>query len=157
MMYFVGRLVYFSAIGVLFLTLIGPVLGILGTLLPFAIIGALVWGADRGVRRLVVGKGDASPTVVPVEVSNPPLVVSEVREERPRRGWLARTGRVVLEVLSGAVVAGAVAAAFSWGTPAAAETVVTAVLVGGAVGFLVGSPSKPDAANELRPACDVAC
>jgi hypothetical protein len=153
-----GKLAYFSVLGFLFVTLIGPVLGILGTLLPFAVIGGLVWGGYRVVRRVVVGRRiEPRPEVVPVEVSPPRVEVNEAVVDRPWRRRFARTGKLLGEMAGGAIVAGGVAAVFCWGMPTAAETVITAVLAGAGIGFLVGCSSTPEAAAEARPVCDVAC
>jgi hypothetical protein len=46
------RVFWFTALGFLTVVLIGPVLSILGTILPFALLGALVWLAWSGARRL---------------------------------------------------------------------------------------------------------
>jgi hypothetical protein len=46
------RVFWFTALGFLTVVLIGPVLSIVGTILPFALIGALVWFAWGGLRRL---------------------------------------------------------------------------------------------------------
>jgi hypothetical protein len=46
------RVFWFTALGFLTVVLIGPVLSILGTILPFALVGVLVWLAWSGLRRL---------------------------------------------------------------------------------------------------------
>ena len=46
------RVFWFTALGFLTVVLIGPVLSILGTILPFALVGALVWLTWWGLRRL---------------------------------------------------------------------------------------------------------
>jgi hypothetical protein len=45
------RVFWFTALGFITVVLIGPVLSILGTMLPFALVGALVWLAWSGLRR----------------------------------------------------------------------------------------------------------
>jgi hypothetical protein len=53
------RVVWFSVLGLLTVVLIGPVLSVVGTLLPFALIGAAVWlvwwGSERLARRFRLG------------------------------------------------------------------------------------------------------
>lgn len=57
------RVLWFTALGWLTLLLIGPVMAVAGTLLPFALIGGLVWlvwwGAERATRhaRLAYANG----------------------------------------------------------------------------------------------------
>jgi hypothetical protein len=43
------KLMWFTVLGFATVTLTGPVLAVLGTLLPFALVGALVWLAYKGV------------------------------------------------------------------------------------------------------------
>lgn len=46
------RVFWFTALGFLTVVLIGPVLSIIGTILPFALVGALAWFSWWGVRRV---------------------------------------------------------------------------------------------------------
>jgi hypothetical protein len=146
----VGKVVQFSLLGFLAIVLVGPVLGILGTLLPFALIGALVWGGYRGLRRLVAPRRP--------ERERPPLPVREVRVEpvalpvvKERRGpsRFRQAGRVMLEMVCGALVGGLVCGAVSWQQPWFSETLAAGLLAGAAVGYIVGG-SRPEPA---RSAC----
>jgi hypothetical protein len=47
------RVFWLTVIGVMTVFLIGPVVTILGAVLPFTLVGALVWGVWVGARRLV--------------------------------------------------------------------------------------------------------
>jgi hypothetical protein len=47
-------LCYFAALGLATVVLIGPALAIVGTVLPFALVGVLVWGLWHSMRRLAV-------------------------------------------------------------------------------------------------------
>jgi hypothetical protein len=48
-----GRLTFLAFVGFVALMLIGPVLAVVGTLLPFAVVGVLVWSGYRLFRRAV--------------------------------------------------------------------------------------------------------
>lgn len=148
MLYLLGRLAYFAVLGIVALVAAGPVIGVVGVLLPFALVGLLAYGGYLGVNRLL---GKKKP---PVEVTpDAPALVEIVKEEvvetpppAPRRkSWL---GRVIVEVIGGAVVAGAVAAAITWQSPAMAETVFAAIAAGAVVGYVVGD-SRPEAVKPV--------
>jgi hypothetical protein len=55
-MYFLTlrRVFWWTIIGLITVVTIGPVIAVVGTVVPFTIIGVLVWFAARGVHRLVV-------------------------------------------------------------------------------------------------------
>ena len=163
MMHLLGRLAYFSLIGFVAIVLAGPTIGVIGTLLPFAIVGFALYGAYRGIERMVFGKRkspaelDVPPTELrhpkPVVVRDALPVVEKVREETPARpGRLRRVGWVMQEMVCGAAVAGCVAAVFCWQAPAFGETIGAAIACGAIVGFVVGR-SVPEGVKSAQPVC----
>lgn len=156
MMHAFGKLAYFAMVGFMGIVLVGPVVGVVGALLPFAAVGLAVYGIYHGVRRLIVGKQEVPKelVLVPVEVKVPEPIVEPVllRDEVPTPGRLRRVGRVIQEMFCGAVVAGAVAAAFCWQTPGMGETISVAVAAGAVVGFVVGG-ALPDSARGVKAEC----
>jgi hypothetical protein len=163
MLHLLGKLAYFAVLGFVAIVLVGPVVGVVGTLLPFAIVGGLVYAGYRSVDRMVRGKRktlrelDVAPVVIkrpePIEVKRPEPVAAKVREETPRPGRLRRVGRVMQEMVCGALVAGSVAAAFTWQSPGMGETVGAALLAGAVVGFVVGRSVPEGEKPAALPAC----
>src|SRR5436190_14366869 len=145
------KLAWFRALGLAAIVLVGPVLGIVGALLPFALIGLLVWGAYQGVLRLV-GRRPATPRFIDSPREVRPVVHAEPSRELPRRRRWARAGRVLLEMTCGALLGGLVAGAICWESAHVAETIATATLVGAVVGYVVGgSPGRQS--EGARPSC----
>jgi hypothetical protein len=150
------KLVLFAVLGFATVMLIGPVLAVVGTLLPFALVGALVWLAYKGVRRLAARLRGP-------ERRDLRDVLREVRRGGRRalahglhkgsawapavRGRLRLVrDRVVarLEVLCGALVGALVC----WSiTGAVDDYTALGALVGAALGFVAGGP-KPQPARE---------
>lgn len=146
MCYLIGRLAHFAVLGLVAIVAVGPVVGIVGVLLPFAVIGLVAFAGYRLVGRLFGRRRAAIPPLPAVAEPAPHQVaeVEPVREEpaRPRRG------RVVVEVLCGGLVGGLVAAAVTWQAPELLGTVVPAVVAGAVVGYVVGGTN----AERGRPA-----
>jgi hypothetical protein len=164
------KLVWFTVLGFATVILIGPVLAVLGTVLPFALVGALVWLAYKGVRRLA-GRGREKPALpevlqeagrgarrafaqgiqkcsgwAPAVRRWPPAARCRLRAAG---GWVAARGRSagrrLLEILCGALVGALV----SWLiTGAVDDYTALGALVGAALGFVAGG-SKPQPAREL--------
>jgi hypothetical protein len=159
------KLVWFTVLGFATVILIGPVLAVLGTVVPFALVGGLVWLAYQGVRRLVGrGRGQEKPAL--------PEVLQGARREARRAfaqgiqkcsrwapaarcrlraagGWVAVRGRAagrrLLEILCGALVGALV----SWLiTGAVDDYTALGALAGAALGFVAGG-SKPQPARDL--------
>src|SRR5262245_49069327 len=100
-------LVFLALLGVGILVLAGPVLGILGIVLPFAIIGGMAWVAYRGVRsvrrrwrpgvrpeQFVRHHNEAQkPRIMPVA-----LPIVQPRRRRPMSGAMRTALYVMLEV-----------------------------------------------------------
>jgi hypothetical protein len=191
------RVFWFTALGFLTVVLIGPVLSILGTILPFALVGALVWLAWWGLRRLAerflpsVVREKLTPTLVLPAVGcgarrvfqegvrhckdYGPVVCERVWQagsgagrmlrqgmqhcrqvgpalrEQGRRieskvaTWTRAAARIVVEGTCGAAVGGLVAWYVVGPTE---ESVAIGVLVGAALGFVLGG-SKHEPARKL--------
>jgi hypothetical protein len=164
-------LVCLALLGVAVIVLIGPVLAILGVLLPFAIIGALAWAGYRlfqvvfrrersRQRALVLLKDDPPARPTPPSVVLAPAPVVAVAEKRPvphrpsRLRSLARSAfHVAVEVGCGAAVGGALAVV-AWQSGAAMQSgaaieqqVALGAAIGAVVGFVVGG-SRPAQAGE---------
>ncbi len=164
MLHLLGKLAYFSVLGFLAIMLAGPIVGVVGTLLPFALVGGLIYGGYHGALRLArrwrksPRDLDVPPPELrrtePVAIPRPePIPVRvPVREDVPRPSRLRRFGRVMQEMVCGALVAGSVAAAFTWQAPGMGETVGAALLAGAVVGFVVGR-SVPEATRASQPVC----
>jgi hypothetical protein len=157
-------LCYFTALGLATVVLIGPTLAVVGTLLPFALLGVLVWVFWRGVRRLA---GRTRWDAVQARLA-PAWVLPEVRQRaghaiqeglrrcpdlRPairthfrgvRAGLLLRAralGHRLVETVSGGLLGGLAA----WlAVGAADETVAVSALAGAVLGALLPGPqSRP--------------
>jgi hypothetical protein len=156
-------LVCLSLLGFAVTVLIGPAVAVVGTLLPFALIGGLVWGGYRGSRslvrrlrtgrrvRLVVDEPPAAPTPEPVPV---PVAFSPPAEERPaprapgRMRSLLRTAmHVAVEVGCGAAVGAALGVLVDWQNGVGPEHALLGAAIGAVVGFVVGG-SRPGGAAE---------
>jgi hypothetical protein len=136
--------------------LIGPVLAVVGFLLPFALIGALAWVCyrfGRGLIQRVVRRRRARLVLVdapPAHVEEP-VVLQTVAEDkvvpRPpsRLRSLARSSlHVAVEVCCGAALGAALAVVADWQTGAGIEHVALGAAIGAVVGFVVGgSRSQP--------------
>jgi hypothetical protein len=72
-----GWLAKFAFFGLLTVVLIGPVVGLMGVLLPFAIIGGSVWLLVRGVRRLFTPR---RPIEVPAAEEAPAMAAASGSE-----------------------------------------------------------------------------
>jgi hypothetical protein len=158
MLQLLGKIAYFTVLGFVVIMLIGPVLGIAGAILPFALVGFAVWLAYRGVQRLV-GRFRKEGKPIPIELRTPRIVTQvreqvreKVRDKLVRTGRLQRAGRVLQEMVCGALVAGIVVAAFSWQSPAMGESVAVASLAGAIIGFIVGR-AIPDDTRAMRVEC----
>jgi hypothetical protein len=147
------KLIWWSLLGFAAVVLIGPALAVLGTLLPFALVGAGVWGAYRGVRVLVerrrtVRGADAPPRVVAVRRVEPearprlPVPRPSLPDPEELRRQASRAWRLGLEVVCGALVGCLLGAAAMWQTPAGPECVVVGLLAGAAAGFVVGGGGR---------------
>jgi hypothetical protein len=143
MFHLMARLFYFAVIGFIGIVAIGPVAAVVGALLPFALIGLFVFGAYRGVQRLVGARraGNFRIPAPPVAARRVEPAAGAAHEAAPCPARSGRRGRVVLEVLCGGLVGGAVAAAMCWQTPELAGTVIPAVVAGAVVGYVVGGSS----------------
>jgi hypothetical protein len=100
------------------------------------------------------GMTEATPVVAPMEIKPIPLPVLErIPDDVPSQPsrW-RRAGRMLQEMVCGALIAGGVAAAFCWQAPGMAETVGAAVLAGTIVGFVVGR-SLPDVSKPMASEC----
>jgi hypothetical protein len=163
-------LVCLSLIGLAVTVLIGPVLAVLGVLLPFALIGGLAWGGYhagcmllrrlRGDRRPVVFKDEApASTPLPMidsRVAQGPAPVHPMR----RLGALARTGlHLFVEVGCGAALGAGLAVLADWQSSASIERVLLGAGIGAIVAFVVGgSPPRrvPDGTEESLKAASQA-
>jgi hypothetical protein len=154
-------LFYFTALGFAAVVLIGPVAAVVGTALPFALIGVLVWGLVRGLRRwsgnfrrtaadrraplpVLPVAGHPAPRAFPhgVQAARDFGPVRPVRQERVR----AR-GRRFSEMISGALVG----ALLAWLAVGSVDgTLAAGALAGAALGFVTGRPRQP--ARELAAA-----
>jgi hypothetical protein len=129
----IGYALGWTALGFIVLLAIGPVLAVVGTLLPFALIGFLTWAVYRGIRWLV-----GRPAEGPLEKRFPEAkaqcfrVLRRTRSAscRAARGLVALVGRplgFLLHLLLGGLrwvgrkvcwvvfrVGAAVGRAFSW-------------------------------------------
>jgi hypothetical protein len=144
---------YLSLLGLAVVVLIGPVLAIAGVLLPFAVIGALAWGAYRLVRALGWRLWRRQRRHVMLQKEPlPALVVEELPAEpasRPSR--LRRATRtalnVLVEVTSGAALGFGLAVLAGWQAGILFEYAPLGAAIGAVVGFVVGG-SRPFSAQE---------
>lgn len=168
------RVIWFTVLGAAAIVLVGPVLTVAGTILPFALVGALIWLAWRGAARLVSSfsladvRGKlAAETVLPAAgavgrragcafrhgvqhcYAAAPVLREQARWMRSKLAAHVRTAvRMLVEIVCGAAVGAVVA----WYTMESVEgAVAIGMLVGGALGFVVGgskhssTPSEPEA------------
>jgi hypothetical protein len=143
-----------SLLGLAVVVLIGPVLAIAGVLLPFAVIGALAWGAYRLVRWLGwrVWRGRRRHVVIlPKEpelalVAEEPSADPAPRPTRLRRG-LRTALNVIFEVGCGAALGLGLALLAGWQTGVVLEYAPLGAVIGAVVGFVVGG-SRPFSGQE---------
>ncbi|MFO0846849.1 MAG: hypothetical protein U0797_31535 [Gemmataceae bacterium] len=156
-------LVCLSLLGFAVTVLIGPAVAVAGTLLPFALIGGLVWGGYRGsrvlVRRLRTGRRvrlviDEPPPAAPEPA---PVAFSPPVEERPAprapgrmRSLLRAAMHVAVEVGCGAAVGAALGVLVDWQNGAGPEHVLLGAAIGAVVGFVVGGSRPGDAAEKVE-------
>ena len=139
-----------SLLGVAVVALSGPALAVAGTVLPFALVGGLTWGAYRLCRALVrrvfarrtrpaVVDGPASPDPIPVACRAP-------KEARPGRfGSMLRAAVYVgVEVGCGAALGAALSVLADWQIGTGIEFPAFGLFIGAVVGFVVGG---------MRPTC----
>jgi hypothetical protein len=142
-----------SLLGLAVVVLIGPVLAIVGVLLPFAIIGALAWGVHRVVRN-VTWRVWRRQRVHVLQQKEPmdALVVEEVpAEPAPRPSQLRSAMRsavhVLVEVVSGTALGLGLAMLAGWQMGMPFEYAPLGAAIGAVVGFVVGG-SRPQGAQE---------
>jgi hypothetical protein len=155
-------LVLFSLLGLAVLVLIGPVLAIVGVLLPFALIGLLAWGGYRLLarlrRRIWARKGEREIVRVAELNPEPPLEVVALETPAPApaprpRAWRT-VGYVLAEMVCGAAVGASLAVLAAWQQDSSFEFVPIGAGIGAVVGFVVGGarPSQPHEAQPVTPA-----
>ncbi len=163
------KVLWFTAIGWVVILLSGPVLGVVGTILPFALVGGLAWlvwwGLHYALERYrlpaVRDKLQAN-RIMPAMGQGARYVGREAgrvfhagfqhcREAMPAlrvsRPWLSEkmsvflraTGRLLLEIGCGAIVGGMLAYFVVDNTE---RTVAIGALLGAAMGFVVGGPKR---------------
>jgi hypothetical protein len=104
------RVFWWTLIGLAAVVLIGPVVAVVGTLLPFTLIGGLVWLGWRGVSRLAARLRGSPPRLEPVLQAVPEVVAGarqavqdglrKCKELAPAVGEQAKAvGRGAAEVL----------------------------------------------------------
>jgi hypothetical protein len=75
------RIVLWTFLGLATVVLIGPVMAVVGTVLPFTLIGVLVWLTARGVHRLVARfRGSAASDKLAQVRANLPEVARSARQ-----------------------------------------------------------------------------
>ncbi len=155
---------YFTALGLATVVLIGPALAVVGTVLPFALVGVLVWGLWHGARRLAgptrwdrvaarLAPGEMLPEVRQRAGHAIQQGLRRYQELRPvirtsfqgvRAGLLVRgraLGHRLVETVSGGLL-GALAAWLVVGT--VDETVAVSALAGAVLGILLhGAQRQP--------------
>jgi hypothetical protein len=137
--------------------LIGPVLAVLGVLLPFAMIGALAWVGFRVGRvlvrrirgrrtRLVLVDSPPAPSVDHVDFRPAVGELPIVRPPSRLRALTRSTLQVAVEVGCGAILGAALAVLMDWQSGSGIEHPTLGAIIGAVVGFVVGgSRSQPDA------------
>jgi hypothetical protein len=168
-------LCWFTALGFLTLALIGPTMAVVGTLLPFALIGALVWTGWRMAKRLVgrlrgkvpqdlaalnvlpqVGRGAQKVLQQGIQQCKTlgPVVCQHVQDagEKVVRGGravgyrLVERGRAIGHRLVEAFYGGLTGALLAWAAVGAAdETMGVGAAVGAVAGFLISRPKRQPA------------
>jgi hypothetical protein len=169
------KVIWFTVIGWVALLPIGPVTAVVGTILPFALLGALVWlvwyGLNHAVERFrqpAVREKLRADRVMPAIGQGARVVGREAgrvfqaglhrcREAVPvlrattpaigdkMRTFLRATARLLVEISCGALLGGLLA----WfAVDPAEQTVAIGALLGAAMGFVVGGP-KREPAREL--------
>jgi hypothetical protein len=129
------KMSYLALLGLTAIVLVGPVVAVVGTLLPFAVIGLVMVGIHRGIRRLVSGRSHLDNRRIPLDIKAVRVpeklfkvfgrvkdrvpAVAPIRFQRIRRG-LARIGRGI------------------WSAGRLLFEVVCATAVGVLLGFLAG-------------------
>jgi hypothetical protein len=68
------RVFWWTVIGLAAVVLIGPVMTVVGTVLPFTLIGGLVWLTARGVRRVAARFRGVSPPLKPALQAVPDVI-----------------------------------------------------------------------------------
>jgi hypothetical protein len=148
-------LVYLSLLGFAVTVLIGPALAVAGTLLPFALVGALVYGGYRFGRAAVarVRGGRPRPIIdeppAPAPVVFRPTPVEPAAPRRPSRlRYLARSAMYVgLEMGCGAALGAALCVVVDWQGGTGVAHPALGAAIGAVVGFVVGG-SRPQGAVE---------
>lgn len=155
------KAVSYSLLGFLVITLVGPIVAILGTLLGFAIIGLITWPLVRVTWLLVVGSGDKAKQPA-VAVSTPAPAHCEKRPcaiDRPHRRaawrWLGDqtrfAGGVLFEVACGALVGASLGLLAGWNSASPEQYLGISAAVGAFLGILVGKTGR-EPAPEPKPA-----
>jgi hypothetical protein len=149
-----------ALLGFAVIVLVGPVLAILGVLLPFAIVGALAWVGFRFGRALTRRWRGQRARLVMVDVrptpEHRPIVVSTVEEPRAAARSASRIGRmgattmhVAAEMTCGAALGAALAILVDWQSGAGVEHAALGALIGSVVGFVVGGSRSRPALEDL--------
>jgi hypothetical protein len=148
-------LVCLALLGFAVTVLIGPVLAVVGVLLPFALIGALAWVCYRFGRALVqrVFRRPARLVLIdaPPSPAPQPVVLQTVEEDLPAvrppprfRSLVRSSLHVFVEIGCGAALGAALAGVVYWQNGAGIEFVALGAAIGAVVGFVVGgSRSEP--------------
>src|SRR4051794_6575463 len=134
---FLRSFVWLSLLGLAVLVLIGPVLAVVGTLLPFALVGLLAWGGYRGVKGLAarLRAGQRLPRLVGRDEKP---ILAALPAPQQSRGRFSQALWVVAEVCCGALVGGGLAALAGWQQGMGFDLVALGTGIGAVVGFLVG-------------------
>ena len=146
-----------SLLGTAVIALIGPALAVAGTLLPFALVGGLTWGAYRLCLTLVRRIRERRARFEAVEVvaaPDPIPVVLRVPVERPASRRPSRFGPMLrasvyvgVEDGCGAVLGAALSILADWQLGTGIEFPAFGLFIGAVVGFVVGG-MRPTSAAE---------
>ncbi|MFM7149045.1 MAG: hypothetical protein ACKO23_04305 [Gemmataceae bacterium] len=163
----VGKLLYFTILGFLALTVVPTVMGLVASVLPFALVGGLVWWCYKGFTKPNSNqafhplarswKQTREATVKAFHDYRKPIgeattamagSVNQFKQSASKGFW--RLKKMAMESFCGAAVAGLVALTLSWGGGGFSEegTLVAAGL-GGLVGLLVGL-TVPESGRQTR-------
>jgi hypothetical protein len=161
------RMSSLALLGLLAVVLVGPVVAVVGVLLPFAVIGLVVLGMHRGIRRLIHGRARAEKRRIPLDVKvqlkpqrppNPapePALCAEpapavLRWSRPRRllarlrNGVSSAGRTVFEVVCATAVGTLLGFLAGWQSGSLEEYTAVGAIAGAFFGVVVsGTKSEP--------------